>query len=148
MIFKVQWDMHMPRDKINECVVALISNHHYTESPTCNILDEEVMDIFTFYCHQSSIVLKTNIPGRIWIYVRFYREFIAHVFKTDPCFWTSSVICKRTQITNIQCIQWNHRVLVQKRKKKKRFPSESKKLSKKVRINRKSHFYFTRALYS
>ena len=39
-----------------------------------------------------------------------------------------------------------HRVLV--RTKKKRFPSESKKLSKKVHINRKSHSYFARALYS
>ena len=40
-----------------------------------------------------------------------------------------------------------HRVLVRKKKKKKkkkkRVPFESKKLSKKVRINRKSHSYFT-----
>ena len=42
----------------------------------------------------------------------------------------------------------DHRVLVQKRKKKNWFPSESKKLSKEVRINRKSTSYFTRVRYT
>ena len=60
----------------------------------------------------------------------------------------SVTIEESTYLLKLTCIDINHRVLVQKRKKKKRFPSESKKLSKKVRINRKSHFYFTRALYS
>ena len=72
------------------------------------------------------------------IYTHFYRVPTYEYFCTNLIFLLTHSICHDAIATYRRAPtirEENHRVLVQKRKKKKIFPSESKKLSKKVRIN-------------